>query len=87
MPTLHPIERDQGVPVIQLPLDDVLRFIDDVIEQYQREEDQGILQERLDRAREALAGKHACERLKRSMTMRYGMRENIATMTEKRKRA
>jgi hypothetical protein len=72
---------------MNLALDDVLRFIDDVIEQYQREEDQGILQERLDRAREALAGKHACERLKRSMTMRYGMRENIAMIHERKKRA
>jgi hypothetical protein len=72
---------------MNLALSDVLRFIDDVHEQYQREEDQGILQERMDKARDGLVGRQACLRLKREMVARYGVRENVAVMTEKRKRA
>lgn len=87
MPQPHPIERAGGVELIQLPLEDVLRFIDDVQDQYQREEEQGILQERLDKARDALVGKHACERLKRDIKARYGVRTNWQIMIEKRKRA
>lgn len=72
---------------MRVELADVLEFIEHVQEQFQREEDQGILQERLDKAREALAGKHACERLKRDMKMRFGMRENVTEMAERKKRA
>jgi len=68
-------------------LDEVLSWVDDVHEQYQREEDQGILQGRLDKASAALAGKDACQRLKRDIQMRYGMTQNVAMIRERKKRA
>jgi len=66
-----------------MDLDEVLGWIDDVLEQFQREEDQGILQGRLDKASAALAGKDACQRIRRDIQMRYGMvqnREKVASM-------
>jgi len=66
-----------------MDLDEVLGWIDDVLDQFQREEDQGILQGRLDKATAALAGKDACQRIRRDIQMRYGMvqnREKVASM-------
>ena len=66
-----------------MDLDEVLGWIDDVLDQFQREEDQGILQGRLDKASAALAGKDACQRIRRDIQMRYGMvqnREKVASM-------
>lgn len=70
-----------------LTIDDVMGWIDDVFQQYQREEDQGILQGRLDKAMTALTGKDACERLKRDIQMRYGMQQNRERVQTMRKRA
>jgi hypothetical protein len=72
---------------MRMNLDEVLSWVDDVHEQYQREEDQGILQGRLDKASAALAGKDACQRLKRDIQMRYGMTQNVAMIRERKKRA
>jgi len=68
---------------MRMDLDEVLGWIDDVLDQFQREEDQGILQGRLDKATAALAGKDACQRIRRDIQMRYGMvqnREKVASM-------
>jgi len=68
---------------MRMDLDEVLGWIDDVLDQFQREEDQGILQGRLDKASAALAGKDACQRIRRDIQMRYGMvqnREKVASM-------
>jgi len=70
-----------------MTIDDVLRWVADVNEEFQREEDQGVLQGRLDKAAHALAGKDACERLKRAMTMRYGMHDNTVVMGARKKKA
>lgn len=68
-------------------LDDVVKWIDDVNEQYEREQKQAILQRNMDRAITALAGQEACERLKNSISLRFGMQQNIAIMSERKKRA
>jgi hypothetical protein len=67
-------------------IDDILAWIDDVHEEFQREEDQGILQCRLDKASAALAGKDACERLRRQVKMRQGFRENVEVIRQRKKR-
>lgn len=72
---------------VEVSLEDVLRWIDDIKEQYQRDEDQGILQGRLDKAKDGLSGKEACERLKRGIKTRFGFEENMAFVVQKRKRA
>jgi hypothetical protein len=72
---------------MRMNLDEVLSWVDDVHEQFQREEDQGILQGRLDKASAALAGKDACQRLKRDIQMRYGMTQNVSVIRERKKRA
>lgn len=71
----------------RMTLEDVIGWVDDVQEEFQREEDQGIMQQRLDKAAAALAGKDACERLKRSIALRFGMVTNMAVMVERKKRA
>ena len=72
---------------MRMNLDEVLSWVDDVHEQYQREEDQGILQGRLDKASAALAGKDACQRLKRDIQMRYGMTQNREKVQAMKRRA
>ena len=71
---------------MRMELDEVLSWIDDVLEQFQREEDQGILQGRLDKASAALAGKDACQRIRRDIQMRYGMRQNRASVASMKRR-
>lgn len=55
-----------------MQVDEVLAVIEEAREQFQREEDQALLSERLDRAREAMAGKFACERMARAIRSRFG---------------
>jgi len=62
-------------------------FIDDLREQYQREEEQAILQRNMDKAILALAGKEACTRLKNNLGMRIEMDENAVRVLGSRKRA
>ena len=70
-----------------MQLEDVLRWIDEVKEEFQREEDQGILQGRLDKASAALAGKDACERIRRRMNLCVQMNAEVTVMPAKGKRA
>lgn len=69
-----------------LDLEDVVRYVNDLEEQYQREQRQAILQRNMDKAISALAGQEACERLKRWLEMRYSMTQNIAVMTARKAR-
>jgi hypothetical protein len=71
---------------MRMELEEVLGWIDDVLEQFQREEDQGILQQRLDKASAALAGKDACQRIRRDIQMRYGMRQTRASVPATKRR-
>jgi hypothetical protein len=61
-------------------------FIDDLREQYQREEEQAILQRNMDKAILALAGKEACTRLKNNLGMRIDMDANAVRVLASRKR-
>ncbi len=70
-----------------ITLDRIFAWIADLNEEYQREQDQGILQGRLDKATAALCGKDACERLKRTLAARYGMAQHLAVMSKEKRRA
>jgi predicted secreted Zn-dependent protease len=62
-------------------------FIDDIADMYQREEEQAILQRNMEKAVQALAGKEACQRLRNSIGMRAEMDANAARVLSTRKRA
>ena len=49
-------------------------MVQDVRDECQREEDQGLLQHDLHKAEQALAGKYACERILRRIEARAGIR-------------
>jgi hypothetical protein len=52
----------------------VADLIEKVKEDFQREEDQGLLQRDLHKAEQALAGKYACDRILRAIEAREGIR-------------
>lgn len=54
--------------------DDFVRLVKDVQEDFDREEEQGLLREDLKFAQHALAGKHACSRILRAIEAREGIR-------------
>ena len=68
-----------------ITIEKVLGWLQDVNDQYQREEDQAVLQLRMDKATMALAGKEACQRLKNDIAMRYDMERNILRMNAGRR--
>jgi predicted secreted Zn-dependent protease len=72
---------------MQISLDRVHDFIDDLADQYQREEEQAIMQRNMDKAVLALAGKEACERLRSTIGMRSEMDANAVRVLRERKRA
>ena len=72
---------------MQITLERLEVFIQDLFEQYQREEDQAILQGSMEKAVHALAGKEACVRLKSNLGMRIEMDANLVSVTRERKRA
>jgi predicted secreted Zn-dependent protease len=61
---------------MDISLEKIHDFIDDLYDQYQREEEQAILQRNMEKAVQALAGKEACERLRNSIGMRAEMDQN-----------
>lgn len=72
---------------MEISLERLAEFIDDLRDQYQREEEQAILQRNMERAVQALAGKEACTRLKSNLGMRLEMDRNVVGVTSRRKRA
>ena len=70
-----------------ITLERLEQFINDLREQYQREEEQAILQRNMDKAVLALAGKEACTRLKNSIGLRVEMDANLVVVNSGRKRA
>ncbi len=68
-----------------MTIEEVFSTIDEVREEFQREEDQAILQRDIHRGIAALAGKDACERLRRRFQFAADVRRNIALVTAKRK--
>lgn len=49
---------------------DIVELIKEVKSDFEREEDQGLLQHDLHKAEQALAGKYACERILRALEAR-----------------
>jgi len=50
--------------------EDFVRLVRDVQSDFEREEDQGLLQRDLHKAEQALAGKYACDRILRAIEAR-----------------
>jgi hypothetical protein len=72
------------MPAIQL--EDVLLHVNELDEQYQREQKQAILQRNMDKAVSALAGQEACSRLRQWLEMRSAMVSNVAVMRSRKAR-
>ncbi len=53
-----------------MELDDVLKVVEDLREDYQREEDRALRNRNLEAAIHALAGKDACDRIRRTLEVR-----------------
>jgi hypothetical protein len=71
---------------MDIPLERVHEFIEELREMYQREEEQAILQRNMDKAVLALAGKEACTRLKNYFDMRSEMHHNAIAVLGSKKR-
>ena len=71
----------------KLALETVDSILDELLEDYQRREDQAILQQDLYKANYALAGKETCKEVKRRVAMRLEMHENVVREISARKRA
>ena len=56
-----------------MTVEEVIAKIQEVKEDFEREEDQGLLQRDLHKAEMALAGKYACERILRAVAAKNGM--------------
>jgi hypothetical protein len=54
--------------------DELLTLLAGIREDFQREEDQGLLQHDLHKAEQALAGKYACDRIERAIALRFGVK-------------
>ena len=70
----------------QLALEVVYGILEELLEDYQRREDQAILQQDLYKANYALAGKETCKEVKRRVEMRLQMHENVVRELSSRKR-
>ena len=70
----------------QLALEVLYGILGELLEDYQRREDQAILQQDLYKANYALAGKETCKEVKRRVEMRLQMHENVVRELSSRKR-
>jgi len=57
-----------------MTVEGVVDLIREVKSDFEREEDQGLLQHDLHKAEQALAGKYACDRILRKIEARHGIR-------------
>jgi hypothetical protein len=57
-----------------MTLQQVIDLVEGVKSDFEREEDQALLQHDLHKAEQALAGKYACERIVRAIEAREGIR-------------
>ncbi len=71
----------------QLALEVLYGILGELLEDYQRREDQAILQQDLYKANYALAGKETCKEVKRILDMRLQMHENVVRELSAKKRA
>ena len=66
-------------------LDQVIEAVQDVRDEFQREEDQGLLQRDLHKAEQALAGRYACDRILRRIEPRVNRSlVRVSTMSRAR---
>ena len=70
----------------QLALEVLYGILGELLEDYQRREDQAILQQDLYKANYALAGKETCKEVKRILDMRMQMHENVVRELGAKKR-
>ncbi len=70
----------------QLALEVLYGILGELLEDYQRREDQAILQQDLYKANYALAGKETCKEVKRILDMRMQMHENVVRELSSKKR-
>jgi hypothetical protein len=70
-----------------LALETVYGILEELLADYQRRQDQAILQQDLYKANYALAGKETCAEVKRRVEMRLQMHENMVRELSSRKRA
>lgn len=54
--------------------DEFVRLVQSIREDFEREQDQGLMQQDLHKAEMALAGKYACDRILRAVESRTGIR-------------
>jgi uncharacterized protein YeeX (DUF496 family) len=57
-----------------MTVEEIIEMIREVRSDFEREKDQGLLQEDLSKAKQALAGEYACDRLLRRLEVRSGIR-------------
>lgn len=57
-----------------MTVEEIVEMIREVRSDFEREEDQGLLQHDLHKAEQALAGKYACDRILRAVEARAGIR-------------
>lgn len=69
-----------------ISLERVERLIEDLREQYQREEEQAILQRDMEKAARALCGKDACTRLKNYLGLGVQMDAHARHVLQLRRR-
>ncbi len=70
----------------ELALKEVYSILEETSEDFQRRQDQAILQQDLYKANYALAGKETCRELKRRLESRLQMHENMVREMGARKR-
>ena len=67
-----PAQATRGDSAMTVP--DFVELVREVQSDFEREEDQGLLQHDLHKAEQALAGKYACDRILRKVEARSGIR-------------
>jgi hypothetical protein len=67
----YPASAKRGA--VSMSTEDLIAIVESVKEDFEREEDQGLLQRDLHKAEMALAGKYACDRILRAVAARAGL--------------
>ncbi len=72
---------------MEITIESVRQMIEETLADYQREEDQAILQQNMYKAAHALAGKDACRRIQNRLRLVEEMSANAARAPQLRRRA
>ena len=57
-----------------MTVQEIVQLIQEVRSEFEREKDQGLLQDDMAKAQHSLAGEHACDRILRRIEFREGIR-------------